>query len=563
MNPEAYEVGFGEVSIKEAEVELKRLLSDARFRVSERQRGILRYLAKRRFEGLREGAKAYSIALDVLGRSSGFDASTDPIVRIEISRLRTALDSYYAVFGLDTGVSVYIPKGSYVVLFPKMPMVRESDIEAEAEEDLQPRVTAMKEAPGRAAMRRNAPRRWQLVATGVGVMALGGIAGWSMSGKPDETEKPTVILAMSAVSPDMAAEAGMAKDMLVTALMQFQTVVVARPSSLPGKGEPDYEIDLKYYADSGDRSVWWQVIDVKRGTVLKSGLEKVEVEGWAPSSVREEMANALARQIASTGGVINSAEIRQAPQDALGNVCILRAELALEEGRSGDLAAARKCLERTLADRQNDPDTAAVLARTFAQDASGVPQAMELAKRAAASAPLSDRAQAALMSAQFAAGNIGAAIEAGNRAMELNPNNASSAATLSLILFSAGYWQAAPDLARNAIAKAQGQSHDATLVLALEAYRNGRWSEASLLAEQASGDEILSRSLRAAALGELGAESAQSRLLELKMDVKDFGSVFQKNMAVARMRPEVVDGLKAGLIKAGVRFDSVERSFMP
>ena len=102
MNAEVHDLKACEVFLDDAKAELKRLLADSRFRVTERQKDILRYLAERRFEGCEEGVKAYSIALDVLGRPSGFDASTDPIVRIEISRLRSALDAYYQAFGLPT-----------------------------------------------------------------------------------------------------------------------------------------------------------------------------------------------------------------------------------------------------------------------------------------------------------------------------------------------------------------------------------------------------------------------------------------------------------------------------
>lgn len=108
-----------EVSLEAAREELHRLLQDIRFRASDRQREILVYLAQRRFAGQRENVKAYSIALDVLGRGADFDASIDPIVRIEISRLRTALATYYSVFGGELGVSIDIPKGSYIYGFPR------------------------------------------------------------------------------------------------------------------------------------------------------------------------------------------------------------------------------------------------------------------------------------------------------------------------------------------------------------------------------------------------------------------------------------------------------------
>jgi len=129
MNAEVHDLKACEVSLDEAKAELARLLADSRFRVTERQKDILRYLAEHRFEGCEEGVKAYSIALDVLGRPSGFDASTDPIVRIEISRLRSALDAYYQAFGLPNGVTIHIPKGMYTAIFPAVLLPQDPDEE--------------------------------------------------------------------------------------------------------------------------------------------------------------------------------------------------------------------------------------------------------------------------------------------------------------------------------------------------------------------------------------------------------------------------------------------------
>ena len=88
MGAEIHDLRDCEVSTAVAREELERLLDDPRFRVTARQRDILKYLAERRFDGYDGNVKAYAIALDVLGRPSGFDAANDPIVRIEISRLR-------------------------------------------------------------------------------------------------------------------------------------------------------------------------------------------------------------------------------------------------------------------------------------------------------------------------------------------------------------------------------------------------------------------------------------------------------------------------------------------
>ncbi|WP_026283585.1 hypothetical protein [Rhizobium sp. 2MFCol3.1] len=560
MSAEVHGERACEVSLEEAEAELERLLADGRFRVSDRQRDILRYLAERRFAGCTEGVKAYPIALDVLGRSSNFDASIDPIVRIEISRLRAALDGYYAAFGAELGVSVHIPKGSYVALFPQADVSASAQVapsllthrpnSALADAAPDGAVTPVAALPSRMS-------RWMPAALCVGLLALAGMAGWKAIDRPVVTLKPAVTILMSAASPDMAGEASVARDTLLTALSAFDTIVVTRPGSPTQPARRGYEVDLKYYADSDDRSVWWQVVDTASGALLKSGLERIETEGKEPTTIRLEIAGAVARQIASSRGVINALEAREAPADALGNACVARAEVMLDGSESGGGQGLLGCLERTLAGDPDDPDTSAMLARLYARDVATIPQGLELAKAATSIAPLSDRAQGALMVTRFASGRLDAAIDAGNRAMALNPNNSANAASLSLVLFAAGYFKAANDLAQEAVAMEETPPRDASLVLALDAYRNGRWSAASLAAEQAVGNDILTRAIRVAALGELGAESAGQRLGEAAPDRAAFVAAFRQAAKMAQLRPELVTSLETGLGKAGASFEAV------
>lgn len=368
MSAEVHGERACEVSLEEAEAELERLLADGRFRVSDRQRDILRYLAERRFAGCTEGVKAYSIALDVLGRSSNFDASIDPIVRIEISRLRAALDGYYAAFGAELGVSVHIPKGSYVALFPQAAVGGRAQT-APTQLAHHAYTTLVDSGPDDAAVslpRFAISRRWMPAALCIGLLALAGIVGWKAIDRPVVTLKPAVTILMSAASPDMAGEASVARDTLLTALSAFDTIVVTRPGSPTQPARRGYEVDLKYYADSDDRSVWWQVVDTASGTLLKSGLERVETEGKEPATIRLEIAGAVARQIASSRGVINALEAREAPADSLGNACVARAEFMLDGSESGGgVEGLRACLERTLAGDPEDPDTSAMLARLY------------------------------------------------------------------------------------------------------------------------------------------------------------------------------------------------------
>ncbi len=74
---------------------------------------LLNYVVAKELEGKGDQIKAYSIAIDVLGRPDDFDPSTDSIVRVEFNRLRQALEHYYAVIGRDAKLRIDIPKGTY------------------------------------------------------------------------------------------------------------------------------------------------------------------------------------------------------------------------------------------------------------------------------------------------------------------------------------------------------------------------------------------------------------------------------------------------------------------
>jgi tetratricopeptide (TPR) repeat protein len=548
------EVEAGEVSVELAKEELQRLLGDERFRASERQRDILIYLAERRFSGHRENVKAYSIALDVLGRPADFDASIDPIVRIEISRLRTTLISYYSVFGAEFGVSIDIPKGSYVAVFLTCPPRAERPVEAESISD------TSEAAPQVMAINADKPlwAGWKskalLICAGSAALAL---AGWMITERPVITSKPTITLSTSAVSPDLQGDATVTRDSLMTALSQFDTVIVTTSLGNDLEDHPQYNLELKYYGDDDDRLIWWQLIDHSTGRILKADLEKVYVEGKAPAAVRLELAGAVARKVASAGGAVNIVEVRDAPANALGNACVVRAEVILNTGGDEGIEPVIRCLEQTVVLNDQDVDARATLAKIYALNPDTAKKSLELSRAAVSMNPLSSRANSALMSARFANGRIDAAIDAGNRALVLNPNDAGTAATLGLVLFSAGYWKAATNLAQESVAMDETPPRNASLVLALEAYRTGEWEQASLHAEQALGIDPLTKSIRVAALANLGSANAKQRFDDARQDQGDFEIVFRKAANVARLRPDLMTSLEMGLSKAGANFDTV------
>lgn len=560
MSAEVNESG-SEVCPRAARKELDNVIADSRFKATERQRDILKYLGNLRLSGCEHSVKAYSIALDVLGRGSAFDPATDPIVRIEMSRLRSALDAYYEAFGLDHGVTIHIPKGSYLAQFLAGP----APLDEEAWGEDASRTAQVTRRP-RLAFREFPQRR--SIGAAVAIVTFCAASAWlihSLVSRPGMTAAPTVYLSMQETKATMKEEAARTRDLLVMSLTRFHAFTVAKspPSAarLPIPGNA-YEIDMKYYGDSDDRTIWWQVSDARTGIVVRSGLDRIDISGRSIAVVEEDLARALGRRFASTQGVVNVVERAAAATGALGNACVLRAEQGLQEGGTNSARSAVECLKHTLAHEPQNTDATALLARALLSangsepDAATIETALTLAKQATSNAPNSDRAQTALAEAEFVAGHPDAAIQAGNRALGLNSDNADAGALLSMILYAAGYPEAGVAMAKDVSVQADPPPKSAGFVLALDAYRSGRYSEASLLAEQINCADLGVTILQAASLGHMGAPDASAKLAELRGRAPNFERDFPHELAAARLPAGMLADLQSGLEKAGASFSA-------
>jgi hypothetical protein len=92
---------------------LDALLESPRFRSSAQLGRFLRYVATESLAGRGEQIKAYSIATSALGRGEDFDPQTDPIVRVEATRLRGLLAGYYSEEGRNDALRFRLAPGSY------------------------------------------------------------------------------------------------------------------------------------------------------------------------------------------------------------------------------------------------------------------------------------------------------------------------------------------------------------------------------------------------------------------------------------------------------------------
>jgi hypothetical protein len=104
----------GEVEVRS---QLGRILASPDFVASERNRRFLAHVVERSLAGQR--VKGYEIGAKIFGRGPSFNATTDPIVRIEAGKLRRDLETYYLKSGRRDRLRISLAKGAYRAVFTR------------------------------------------------------------------------------------------------------------------------------------------------------------------------------------------------------------------------------------------------------------------------------------------------------------------------------------------------------------------------------------------------------------------------------------------------------------
>src|ERR1041385_7604940 len=107
----------GEILLEHRKTALNAVLESKEFARAPALAKLLKYLCEKTFEGRVHEIKEFSIATEVYGRSESFGEKRDSVVRVEMSRLRKRLVSYYADEGLQQALRIVIPPGTYAPEF--------------------------------------------------------------------------------------------------------------------------------------------------------------------------------------------------------------------------------------------------------------------------------------------------------------------------------------------------------------------------------------------------------------------------------------------------------------
>lgn len=100
------------------EVTLERVITSGTFRRSQRHRQFLTHVIRAGLAGQREQLKEVIIGIEVFGRTlPEYDPRRDPIVRVEVGRIREKLARFYEGEGANESFQIVIPVGNYMPLF--------------------------------------------------------------------------------------------------------------------------------------------------------------------------------------------------------------------------------------------------------------------------------------------------------------------------------------------------------------------------------------------------------------------------------------------------------------
>ena len=101
--------------------ELDRLLASDWLRRSPSHLRLLRYLVERSLANDPGALREMSIGIEVFHRNpSTYDPKRDPIVRVNVSRLRERLVKHYAMFDAPPQLRIELPKGRYTPEFVEL-----------------------------------------------------------------------------------------------------------------------------------------------------------------------------------------------------------------------------------------------------------------------------------------------------------------------------------------------------------------------------------------------------------------------------------------------------------
>lgn len=377
----------------EVRAALERVVLSPVFRSSPQLAAFLSFVVEAVLHGSSDRIKGYTIGVEALKRNANFDPQIDPIVRVEATRLRRAMERYYSGHGADSPVRIALARGSYVPSFSYRSAKRGEP--------------ATSDRP-----------------------ATGGLQ--SGNGMPTLLIQPFELLATPATQAALAATL---HDKLCDAFARFDTInIVSGTADAAGQSANYRLMGSVEYRDDGTTSVRFRLLDNSDGTVHWSRVFDRLRPGEDRAATEDAIVTELAAVLVQPFGVIRSHSRRRHLATGAGDPryrCIVEASESFRSFDRDQHVRARTCLEQLIAIH---PDfvsgfsyLAALYFREFQYGYAGqmgdpamLDKALAMARRAIELKPESSRAYQIMFGVLFARHEIAAAFAAGDKAIALN-----------------------------------------------------------------------------------------------------------------------------------------------
>ena len=407
--------------------QLERILASPGFSNAPKLQALLRYLVEKTLSGEGERLKGYTIGLDVFERHTSFDPQRDSIVRVQVGRLRKALEDYYAGPGAADALRMELPRGAYAIHFSTA---------AETEN-----VAQATSAPAR----HRRPYLVPLIAAAslcVVLLFLGGVTNNGLFGHqnpraPSIAVAPYTPVGEDALSRQVATGIQVA---LISDLSRFGEMRIAavdnRAAAAPSKF--DFMLSGAVQGERGNVHVTSHLTRLSDGVVVWTDISSAaqrDVPGLF--ALQAEIATGVAARLATPHGIVQQqmrADIEAARDVRWSDYeCVLSNYAYSAHVSETAHARVRDCLEDVV---QNAPRYAlawSMLAWIYGEEerngfnrrAEPPPfqRALMAAERAVEASPTNEMSHLALASARFDVGDIAGFRESAERALQINDAN--------------------------------------------------------------------------------------------------------------------------------------------
>lgn len=383
---------------------------------------LLAYLVEQSLSNARKGLNSYAVAVDGLGRTADFDPQTDSYARVQVARLRRALDAHYVGPGKDRPVRISIEPRSY-----EARLVPNEDCLPQAPDDGASLGSDRLRTSGRRA------RQGGIAAILIGLVVLAyvtyarqqakDLANWQTS------NFPTLAVEIEGYGNNADPANAMLRDRFLGSLAKYEGIRV----NYSRKWTNDFRLQVRTRQLPDSTSVDLTLIDEKTGRLLWSQAGQISGSELETAIPGRGYVSQAAFQIVHPTGAIHSYTRRRISSPSSPYGCWLRfmGQLQTEQNTADDTLAS--CAKSWHSAAPDHPLAAALRGWSLLDQSIGkltetdrlatIWQARDLLERAGQLNPDSAFLQLTMMRAYAFSGDESAMRQKGVKALTLNPEN--------------------------------------------------------------------------------------------------------------------------------------------